>query len=94
MMIYLCETYPDAYTYRSKFGDVLYDKNKDVTIIRAKVVTQLVSLFTCNQWDAYHVFDNWKLSRPVYVRVLNSTNETVYIPLEIKCNATVLDISY
>ena len=94
MMTYLCETYPDAYTYRSKFGDILYDKNNGVYdmslhVKRLKVVNQLVSLFCCSGYDAKSVFESWKASRPIFVRVVNSTNEVVLLPLETECNTTV-----
>ena len=94
MMTYLCETYPDAYTYRSKFGDILYDKNNGVYdmslhVKRLKVVNQLVSLFCCSGYDADNAYENWKASRPVFGRVVNSTNETVIIQLKTECNTTV-----
>lgn len=90
MFTYLCETYPDAYTYRSKFGDVLYVSNEHhLHYTTLNVVNQLILLFCCSGYDAKSVFENWKASRPVFVRAVNSTNEVVLLPLETECNTTV-----
>jgi hypothetical protein len=93
MFKYLNVTYPNVYTYRCKFGDILYLNNNSVFdnhlhIKRVNVVAQLVLLFSCNELDAYDVFDSWRASRPVYVRVTNATNEDVLVPLETECNTT------
>ena len=83
MFLYLNEAYPGVYTYRRKFGDVLYDgvgqMIKGCHTNRSDVVKKLTLLFSCDELDAYDVFDNWKASRPVYVSVINSTNETVKV---------------
>ena len=92
MFIYLNESYPDVFTYRCKFGDVLYDGFGQMTIgrhtSRSDIAKKLSLLFSCDELDAYDVFDSWSASRPVYVGVNNSTNETVLVPLETKCNTT------
>ena len=54
------------------------------------VVAQLVLLFSCDELDAYDVFDSWRAIRPVYVRVVNSTNEDVLVPLETEYNLTAI----
>ena len=93
MFIYLNESYPDVYTYRCKFGDVLYDgvgqMIKGCHISRSDVVKKLTLLFSCEESDSYDVFNSWSASRPVYVAVTNSTNETVLAPLKTECNTTV-----
>jgi hypothetical protein len=93
MFLYLNEAYPGVYTYRCKFGDVLYDgvgqMIKGCHTNRSDVVKKLTLLFSCDELDAYDVFDSWSASRPVYVGVNNSTNETVLVPLETECNTTV-----
>jgi hypothetical protein len=94
ILAYLNVTYPNVYTYRCKFGDILYLNNNSVFdnhlhIKRVNVVAQLVLLFSCDELDAYDVFDSWRDSRPVYVRVVNSTNDAVLVPLETVCNSTV-----
>ena len=98
MFIYLNESYPDVYIYRCKFGDVLYDDVsqmiKGCHISRSDVVKKLTLLFSCEELDAYDVFDNWKASRPVYVAVTNSTNETVLAPLKTELNTTAQYLSY
>lgn len=93
MFKYLNGVYPTAYIYRCKFGEVLYLDDGIVVdnhyhIRRGEVVTRLVSLFTCEESYANDVFDNWRASRPVYVRSVNSTNNTVLVPLETVCNST------
>lgn len=94
MISYLNVTYPTAYIYRCKFGEVLYLDNGIVVdnhyhIRRGEAVTRLISLFTCEESYANYVFDNWRASRPVYVRSVNSTNNTVLVPLKTECNTTV-----
>jgi hypothetical protein len=53
------------------------------------IANKLTLLFSCEESDAYDVFDSWSASRPVYVGVKNSTNEYVLIPLKTECNTTV-----
>ena len=90
MFTYLCETYPDAYTYRSKVGDILYvSKEHRLHFTYLNVINQLVTLFCCSEYDADNAYENWKASRPIFVRAVNSTNEVVLLPLETECNTTV-----
>ena len=94
MFKYLNGVYPTAYIYRCKFGEVLYLDDGMVVdnhyhIRRREVVVQLVSLFTCEESYADYVFDNWRASRPVYVRSVNSTNDDVLVPLTYELNTTV-----
>ena len=94
MFKYLNGVYPTAYIYRCKFGEVLYLDDGMVVdnhyhIRRREVVTRLVSLFTCEESYADYVFDNWRASRPVYVRSVNSTNDDVLVPLTTELNTTV-----
>ena len=94
ILTYLNVTYPNVYTYRSKFGDILYLNNNSVLdkhlhLRRVEVVVQLVSLFSCDERYAYDVFDSWQASLPVYSRLGNSTNDNVLVPLETVCNSTV-----
>ena len=94
MFRYLNGVYPTAYIYRCKFGEVLYLDDGMVVdnhyhIRRREVVVQLVSLFTCEESYANYVFDNWRASRPVYVRSVNSTNDDVLVPITYELNTTV-----
>ena len=94
MFKYLNGSYPTAYVWRSKFGELIYLNNnivldKHLHLRRVEVVVQLVSLFTCEESYANYVFDNWMASRPVYVRSVNSTNDNVLVPLKTVCNSTV-----
>lgn len=94
MFKYLNGVYPTAYIYRCKFGEVLYLDDGIVVdnhyhIRRGEVVTRLVSLFTCEESYADYVFDNWRASRPVYVRSVNSTNDDVLVPITYELNTTV-----
>ena len=95
MFKYLNESHPSAYIYRTKFGDLLYDKQgSDFAVTRevslkVNIVNQLKTLFSCDDLYATDVFDNWKANLRVYVRLESSTNETVLVPLETECNTTV-----
>ena len=94
MFKYLNGVYPTAYIYRCKFGEVLYLDDGMVVdnhyhIRRREVVVQLVSLFTCEESYADYVFDNWRASRPVYVRSVNSTNDDVLVLITYELNTTV-----
>ena len=94
MFKYLNGVYPTAYIYRCKFGEVLYLDDGMVVdnhyhIRRREVVVQLVSLFTCEESYANYVFDNWRASRPVYVRSVNSTNDDVLVSITTELNTTV-----
>jgi len=93
MFIYLNVTYPDVYTYRCKFGDILYNNVSQMGSGRhvsgRDIANKLTLLFSCEESDSYDVFDSWSASRPVYVGVKNSTNEYVLVPLETECNTTV-----
>jgi hypothetical protein len=92
MFKYLNESNPCAYIYRCKFGDALYDNQIGDfahSIYRGTILKQLMSLFCCDESYANNVYNNWRASLPVYVRVMNATNEHVIIPLETECNTTV-----
>ena len=89
MFIYLNLTYPNAYTYRSKFGDVLYVCDSlNYHIARLSVINQLMLLFSCSGLEADNVFNSWRASRPIFVRLENSTNGVVLRLLETECNTT------
>jgi len=93
MFKYLNESNPCAYIYRCKFGDALYDKKGTDfahNIYRGTILKQLMSLFCCDESYANTVYNNWRASLPVYVRIMNSTNEHVIIPLETECNSTAI----
>ena len=94
MFKYLNGSYPTAYIWRSKFGELIYLNNnivldKHLHLRRVEVVVQLVSLFSCDERYAYDVFDSWQASLPVYSRLGNSTNDNILVPLETVCNSTV-----
>ena len=94
MFKYLNKSHPSAYIYRSKFGDVLYDKQgndfEHNNIYRGTILKQLMSLFCCDESYANNVYNNWRASLPVYVRVMNATNDNVIVPLETECNSTAI----
>ena len=85
---YLDCAYPNVYIHRTKFGDAIYD-NK-LGFEKIIVVHQLRQLFSCGYSVASDELEKWILSRPVYVRVTNATNEDVLVPLETKCNSTAI----
>jgi hypothetical protein len=93
MFIYLNESYPNVYIYRCKFGDALYNivgqMGEGRHVSRRDIAKKLTLLFSCDESDSYDVFDSWSASRPVYVRLKSSTNETVLVPLVTECNSTV-----
>lgn len=95
---YLNTCYPDAYLLKSKFGYVLYNMDKaahfvadDIrfVVMRKPVVDKIVTLFSCSENDAEHVYLNWYNSLPTYVKVNNTTNETVLVRFESEYNTTV-----
>lgn len=95
MFRYLCEAYPNAYTYRTKFGDVRYrkdDKEMAFHIDRRANVDKLMLLFSCRRETAESIFNEWCDRLPVYVRVENSTNESVLVPLQTEYIPTFLNL--
>lgn len=93
MFTFLKEKYPNAYKYRSKFGDVTYaDKEMEFHVSRNEIVKQIQLLFSCDKGVAESTFLNWKESLPVYVRVENSTNESVLVPLQTEYIPTFLNL--
>ena len=89
ILTYLNQSYPSAYIYRSKFGDVLYINQFTLVSWDSFVLRQLMLLFSCDISYATNVFDNWKASLCVYVMFTNATNDKVLVPFKTECNSTV-----
>ena len=100
MHLYLKTTYPKAYVYKCKFGSLIYimeetkcfrlNANTKFHINKMPTMDKLMDLFCCDKNVAGYAYDNWVVSLPVYVRVMNATNEHVIIPLETECNSTAI----
>ena len=99
MISYLNISYPKAYVYKSKFGNLMYNMDKELhfermiyttyEVRRIKVVEQLESLFSCSNYLAELVYHNWLSSRPIYECLINSTNENILVPVKTVTNTTV-----
>ena len=89
---YLNTTYPNAYIKKTKFGSFLCGYNEDDSNwlgMKRSILDTTQRLFSCDSATADEVFIEWAESRPVFVSVLNSTNEIVLVPEEEVLNTTV-----
>ena len=83
-----------------KYNQIIYDNQQlnylyyndfeHNNIYRGTILKQLMSLFCCDESYANNVYNNWRASLPVYVRVMNATNDNVIVPLETECNSTAI----
>lgn len=95
MLQYLKTSYPNAYVYKTKFGNLIYNMDKErhfemmtysnLSLNRNKVVEQLQNLFCCSDYLADTVYHNWWYSIPMYERMDSTTNTEVLVPVKRGC---------
>lgn len=88
MWKYLDEMYPHVIQIETKFGTAIFNGEKYFHFNNA--VQSLVNMFDCSRDDAANTFKDWEKSRPVMVKIKNSTNESVLVhkTTEINCVTT------
>ena len=89
---YLNTTYPNAYIKKTKFGNLLcgYNENDNNWLyVRKHMLDTIMLLFGCNFLTADDYIIEWCETRPVFVSVMNSTNDEVLVPVKEEINTTV-----
>ena len=81
MYNFLDTCYPTVFILETKFGNaVKYDRNLVFSVMdKHFAVDHLCSFFSLTIPEGQDVFDSWLKTRPVYVRLGNSTTD-VYVP--------------
>ena len=85
MFKYLDNRHPNFFRYETKFGIVprfIRDDNYVVGDIIRKDTLSLCNLFSCEFEYASSVYKKWMNSKPVYVRIKNSTNGYLFVPAD------------
>lgn len=100
MMFEFLNTFcPDVFLLRTKFGIIpRYNNNPDncsFEEIKRKHVKMLYNFFSCDLDYCTDVYKQWLNSKPIYVRIKNSTNDSVFVPESESNTPTIyLDVSY
>lgn len=76
---YLSGSNPDVYIKKTKFGHCICvpDKNMQWFQLEDILIKKIQSMFSCSERVAERLVDVWVNSRPVYVEIPNSTNDSV-----------------
>jgi hypothetical protein len=76
---YLSRSNPDVYIKKTKFGHCICvpDKNMQWFQLEDILIKKIQSMFSCSERVAERLVDVWVNSRPVYVEIPNSTNDSV-----------------
>lgn len=76
---YLSGSNPDVYIKKTKFGHCICvpDKNMQWFQLEDILIKKIQSIFSCSERVAERLVDVWVNSRPVYVEIPNSTNDSV-----------------
>lgn len=76
---YLSGSNPDVYIKKTKFGHCISvpDKNMQWFQLEDILIKKIQSMFSCSERVAERLVDVWVNSRPVYVEIPNSTNDSV-----------------
>ena len=76
---YLSGSNPDVYIKKTKFGHCICvpDKNMQWFQLEDILIKKIQSMFSCSERDAERLVEVWVNSRPVYVEIPNSTNDSV-----------------
>ena len=79
MFEYLSGSNPDVYIKKTKFGHCICvpDKNMQWFQLEDILIKKIQSIFSCSERVAERLVDVWVNSRPVYVEIPNSTNDSV-----------------
>ena len=85
MYKFLDTCYPTVFVVETKFGNAVKYNGNQVFAVMDKhfAVDHLCSFFSLTIPEGQDVFDSWLKTRPVYVRLGNSTTD-VYVPKPIK----------
>ena len=78
---YLSGSNPDVYIKKTKFGHCICvpDKNMQWFQLEDILIKKIQSMFSCSERDAERLVEVWVNSRPVYVEIPNSTNDSVLV---------------
>lgn len=75
---------PEFFRYETKFGIIpryeREDGNYVVGDIVCKDIMRLCNYFSCEFEYASSVYKKWMETKPVYVRIKNSTNSYLFVP--------------
>lgn len=83
MFIFLDNMNPKLFMLKTKFGTVPHYEREGTYAIadeKRSQVNKLCDYFSCHYVDALAIYDKWLSTKPIYVRVKNSTNKSVYVP--------------
>ena len=80
MYDFLDSLYPTFYVHETKFGNVFYDKGTMFSAMdKWYAIDSLCQFFSITFSEGDEVFESWVKTKPVYVRLGNSTTD-VYVP--------------
>ena len=82
MFMFLDKLNPGIFRYRTKFGIIpRYNRGGSYTIVdvKDKDIKKLCNTFNLSWEDGKDVYTYWLSTKPVAVRIKNSTNEDVFV---------------
>lgn len=74
---------PNMFLLETKFGTIpKYERGGNYLIgfEKKKDIMRLSDFFSITYSDAELIYEDWLMSKPVYVRIKNTTTEYTYIP--------------
>ena len=83
MFRYLDNIRPNVFVLKTKFGNVpRYNREGDFVVgnEKRKDIERLCRFFSIHHYDGKDVYDRWLETKPIFVRIKNSTNDSVFVP--------------
>lgn len=83
MFRYLDSRNPGFFRYRTKFGIIpRYNRKGDYVVgnEKRKDIERLCRFFSIHHYDGKDIYERWLETKPIYVRIKNSTNDNVFVP--------------
>ena len=94
MFRFLDQMRPNMFVVKTKFGNVpRYNREGDFIVgnEKRKDIEKLCHYFCLEYYQGKLIYENWMATKPTYVRVKNSTNDTVLVPESKVDNSTTTD---
>ena len=83
MFKFLDQIRPNMFVLKTKFGNVpAYNRSGNFVVgdEKRKDIERLCRFFSIHDYDGKYIYEKWLGTKPIYVRIKNSTNDTVLVP--------------
>ena len=83
MFKFLDQIRPNMFVLKTNIGNVTrYNRSGNFVVgdEKRKDIERLCRFFSIHDYDGKYIYEKWLETKPIYVRIKNSTNDTVLVP--------------